>query len=85
MSCSIASPSDSSYLEQLPRIPSIQTALQPIDDVMRGIPSMMCTYSPGGSVLNHAFIWRVPDDYAVDAALLTSRLFPSLCVASLLH
>ena len=30
---------------------------------------MFLTYSPGGSVINHHFIWRVPDSFDVDAAI----------------
>ena len=29
----------------------------------------MCTHSPGGSVLSQHFLWRVPDDFCVEAAL----------------
>ena len=28
---------------------------------------------PGGSVLNHNFIWRVPDDFSVEAALSVNQ------------
>ena len=33
------------------------------------MPSMLYTYSPGGSALNHNFIWRLPDDCAIEACL----------------
>ena len=33
------------------------------------VPTMMYTYSPGGSVLNHTFIWRLPDDFSVEATV----------------
>ena len=33
------------------------------------IPTMMYTYTPRGSVLNHYFIWRVPNDFSTAAAL----------------
>lgn len=32
------------------------------------MPNMLYTYTPGGSVLNHTFLWRVPDDFSVEAA-----------------
>lgn len=37
------------------------------------VPSMMYTYSPGGSVMNHVFVWRVADDFSVEAALSVNQ------------
>ena len=37
------------------------------------VPVMLYTYTPGGSVLNHNFIWRVPDDFSVEAALSVNQ------------
>ena len=37
------------------------------------VPSMMNTYSPGGSVLNHTFLWRLPNDFSPEAALSTNQ------------
>ena len=37
------------------------------------VPSMMYTYSPGGSVLNHTFLWRLPNDFSPEAALSTNQ------------
>ena len=33
------------------------------------MPSMLYTYSPGGSALNHNFIRRLPDDCAIETCL----------------
>ena len=33
------------------------------------VPTMMYTYSPGGSILNHTLIWRLPDDFSVEATV----------------
>ena len=33
------------------------------------VPTVFLTYSPGGSIINHHFIWRVPDSFNVDAAI----------------
>lgn len=33
------------------------------------VSTVLYTYTPGGSILNHHFIWRLPDDYSVDAAV----------------
>ena len=37
------------------------------------VPTMMYTYSPGGSVLNHTFIWRLPDDSSVEATVSVNQ------------
>ena len=34
---------------------------------------MMYTYSPGGSVMNHVFVWRVADDFSVEAAFSVNQ------------
>lgn len=33
------------------------------------VSTVLFTYTPGGSVLNHHFIWRVPESFDVDAAV----------------
>ena len=33
------------------------------------VPCMMYTYSPGGSILNHTFLWRLPDYNSVEACV----------------
>ena len=33
------------------------------------VPTVFFTYTPGGSIWNHHFIWRVPDNFDVDAAI----------------
>jgi hypothetical protein len=42
-----------------------------IKEVEKGllISTVFLTYSPGGSAVNHHFIWRVPDSFDVDAAI----------------
>ena len=42
-----------------------------VKDLEKGlpVPTMLYTYSPGSSVLNHNFIWRLPDDCAIEACL----------------
>ena len=37
------------------------------------VPCMMYTYSPGGSILNHSFLWRLPDDFSLEAALSVNQ------------
>jgi hypothetical protein len=46
-----------------------------MEEVEKGlsVPSMMYTYSPGGSVLNHTFLWRLPEDFSLEAALSTNQ------------
>ena len=34
---------------------------------------VLYTHSPGGSILSQPFIWRVPDDYDVEAALTLNQ------------
>lgn len=33
------------------------------------VPIVLFTYTPGGSILNHHFVWRVPESFDVDAAI----------------
>lgn len=42
-----------------------------IKEIEKGliVPTVLFTYTPGGSILNHHFIWRVPDSFDVDAAV----------------
>lgn len=48
-------------------------------------PSMLYTYTPGGSVLNHSFLWRLPNglsdsDCLSDNQRVVARLMPTLPV-----
>ena len=33
------------------------------------MPAILYTYTPGGSILNHNFVWRLPDDFSMSACL----------------
>lgn len=33
------------------------------------MPSMLYTYTPGGSIINHNFLWKLPEDFSVKACL----------------
>ena len=33
------------------------------------VPSLLFTYTPGGSIINHNFVWKLPDDFSVEACL----------------
>ena len=33
------------------------------------VAAVLCTHTPGGSVLSQHFLWKVPDDFCVEAAL----------------
>ena len=33
------------------------------------VPTMLYTYTPGGSVLNQNFLWRVPDNFSIQDSL----------------
>ena len=37
------------------------------------VPSMMYTYYPGGCILNHTFLWRLPDNFSLEAVLSTNQ------------
>ena len=37
------------------------------------IPSMLYTYTLRGSVLNHHFLWRLPDDFVLEASLSVNQ------------
>ena len=37
------------------------------------VPSMMYTYSPGGCILNHTFLWKLPDNFSLEAVLSTNQ------------
>ena len=42
-----------------------------IKDLEKGmsVAAVLCTHTPGGSVLSQHFLWKVPDDFCVEAAL----------------
>ena len=43
------------------------------------VPTMLYTYTPGGSVLNQSFLWRVPDNFSVqDSLSLNQRVVSKL-------
>ena len=42
-----------------------ERAVSSLDDV--------CLLSPGGSILNHTFLWRLPDDFTLEAVLSTNQ------------
>lgn len=46
-----------------------------MNELERGlsVPVMFYCYSPGGSVLNHNFLWRVPEDFCLESALSVSQ------------
>ena len=37
------------------------------------VPVMIYTYTPGGSVINQVFVWRVPDSFAIQASLSVNQ------------
>ena len=43
------------------------------------VPTVLYTYTPGGSVLNQSFLWRVPDNFSVqDSLSLNQRVVSKL-------
>ncbi len=36
-------------------------------------PIVLYIYSPGGSIINHNFVWRVPDDFSIEAAVTINQ------------
>ena len=44
-------------------------------DLRKGssISVILYTYSPGGSIISNHFIWKVPDDFSVDAAVTVNQ------------
>ena len=43
------------------------------------VSTMLYTYTPGGSVLNQSFLWRVPDNFSVqDSLSLNQRVVSKL-------
>ena len=37
------------------------------------VAAVLYTHSPGGGILSQHYLWRVPDDFCVEAALLENQ------------
>ena len=46
-----------------------------IKELEKGMPvaTVLYTHSPGGSILSQHFLWRVPNDFCVEAALTENQ------------
>lgn len=46
-----------------------------MSELQKGLSTsvVLYTYTPGGSIVNHHFVWRVPDDFSVEAAVTVNQ------------
>jgi len=56
-------------------VPTLHIHTRYIKELEKGlsVPVVLYTYTPKSSVLNHHFVWRVPDSFSVEAALSVNQ------------